>query len=128
MSKLPLNRLVGVLSGTTKYSPAFIKDLLYLSFSMQTTDPNSRLHPSRGHANGRYQFSWQVAYAIGVAHPLSVNVEAFGTSKISDEKIAALVSEYFDLRRQSIARMPLIVILTATISSSPGNTLIKPLI
>jgi S-adenosylmethionine synthetase len=46
----------------------------------------------------------QVAYAIGVAHPLSVNVETFSTAKISDEKIAALVSEYFDLRPGAIIR------------------------
>ena len=46
----------------------------------------------------------QVAYAIGVAHPLSVNVETFGTAKISDEKIAALISEYFDLRPGAIIR------------------------
>ncbi|MDO8753048.1 MAG: methionine adenosyltransferase [Anaerolineales bacterium] len=46
----------------------------------------------------------QVAYAIGVAHPLSVNVETFGTAKISDEKIAALVNEYFDLRPGAIIR------------------------
>jgi len=46
----------------------------------------------------------QVAYAIGVAHPLSVNVETFGTTKIADEKIAALVSEYFDLRPGAIIR------------------------
>jgi S-adenosylmethionine synthetase len=46
----------------------------------------------------------QVAYAIGVAHPLSVNVETFGTAKIADEKIAALVSEYFDLRPGAIIR------------------------
>ena len=46
----------------------------------------------------------QVAYAIGVAHPLSVNVETFGTAKIPDEKIAALVSEYFDLRPGAIIR------------------------
>jgi len=46
----------------------------------------------------------QVAYAIGVAHPLSINVETFGTGKISDEKIAALVSEYFDLRPGAIIR------------------------
>ncbi len=44
----------------------------------------------------------QVAYAIGVAHPLSVNVETFGTAKIADEKIAALVNEYFDLRPGAI--------------------------
>ena len=46
----------------------------------------------------------QVAYAIGVAHPLSINVETFGTGKIADEKIAALVSEYFDLRPGAIIR------------------------
>jgi S-adenosylmethionine synthetase len=46
----------------------------------------------------------QVAYAIGVAHPLSVNVETFGTARITDEKIAALVSEYFDLRPGAIIR------------------------
>ncbi len=46
----------------------------------------------------------QVAYAIGVAHPLSVNVETFGTAKISDEKISALVGEYFDLRPGAIIR------------------------
>jgi len=46
----------------------------------------------------------QVAYAIGVAHPLSVNVETFGTAKIDDEKISALISEYFDLRPGAIIR------------------------
>jgi S-adenosylmethionine synthetase len=46
----------------------------------------------------------QVAYAIGVAHPLSVNVETFGTGKIADEKIAALITEHFDLRPGAIIR------------------------
>lgn len=46
----------------------------------------------------------QVSYAIGVAHPLSVNVETFGTAKIADEKIASLVDEYFDLRPGAIIR------------------------
>jgi len=46
----------------------------------------------------------QVAYAIGVAHPLSVNVETFGTAKIPDDKIAKLVSEQFDLRPGAIIR------------------------
>ncbi|MBN1304224.1 MAG: methionine adenosyltransferase [Anaerolineales bacterium] len=46
----------------------------------------------------------QVAYAIGVAHPLSVNVETFGTGKIDDDKIAALVSQHFDLRPGAIIR------------------------
>jgi S-adenosylmethionine synthetase len=40
----------------------------------------------------------QVAYAIGVAHPVSVMVETFGTEHISRERIAALVDEHFDLR------------------------------
>jgi len=46
----------------------------------------------------------QVAYAIGVAHPLSINVETFGTGKISDEEIVALINEYFDLRPGAIIR------------------------
>ncbi|HWI08147.1 MAG TPA: methionine adenosyltransferase, partial [Solirubrobacteraceae bacterium] len=40
----------------------------------------------------------QVAYAIGVAHPVSVMVETFGTEKIGRELIAALIDEHFDLR------------------------------
>ena len=40
----------------------------------------------------------QVAYAIGVAHPVSVMVETFGTEKIDRARIAALVDEHFDLR------------------------------
>jgi S-adenosylmethionine synthetase len=40
----------------------------------------------------------QVAYAIGVAHPVSVMIETFGTEKISRAKIASLVDEHFDLR------------------------------
>jgi S-adenosylmethionine synthetase len=46
----------------------------------------------------------QVAYAIGVAHPLSVNVETFGTGKVPDEEIARLVIENFDLRPGAIIR------------------------
>jgi len=44
----------------------------------------------------------QVAYAIGVAHPLSVNVETFGTGAIPDDEIAELISEHFDLRPGAI--------------------------
>ncbi|HEV2787521.1 MAG TPA: methionine adenosyltransferase [Solirubrobacteraceae bacterium] len=40
----------------------------------------------------------QVAYAIGVAHPVSVMVETFGTEKIDRDRLAALVDEHFDLR------------------------------
>jgi len=46
----------------------------------------------------------QLAYAIGVAHPLSVNCETFGTGCIPDEKIASLILEYFDLRPGAIIR------------------------
>jgi S-adenosylmethionine synthetase len=44
----------------------------------------------------------QVAYAIGVAHPVSVLVETFGTAKIEEEKIAALIEAHFDLRPAAI--------------------------
>ena len=46
----------------------------------------------------------QVAYAIGVAHPVSVQVETFGTEKIAVERIEALVKEHFDLRPAAIVR------------------------
>ncbi len=44
----------------------------------------------------------QVAYAIGVAHPVSVLVETFGTGKLSEERIAELVKTTFDLRPAAI--------------------------
>lgn len=46
----------------------------------------------------------QLAYAIGVAHPLSINVETFGTGKIADDRIAELIRENFDLRPGAIIR------------------------
>ena len=46
----------------------------------------------------------QVAYAIGVAEPVSLNVNTFGTGKISDEKISKLLREYFDFRPAAIIR------------------------
>ena len=47
----------------------------------------------------------QISYAIGVAKPTSVMVTTFGTGKISDEKIADLVREHFDLRPRGIVQM-----------------------
>ena len=47
----------------------------------------------------------QVAYAIGVARPMNITVNTEGTGVISDEKIAALVSEHFDLRPKGIIQM-----------------------
>ena len=44
----------------------------------------------------------QVAYAIGISQPVSVNVHTYGTGVISDEKIGALVLQHFDLRPKAI--------------------------
>jgi S-adenosylmethionine synthetase len=44
----------------------------------------------------------QIAYAIGVAKPVSVLVDTFGTGTLSDEKIAAAVCSVFDLRPAAI--------------------------
>ena len=44
----------------------------------------------------------ELAYAIGVAHPVSVLVETFGTGRISDERLSKLVCECFDLRPAAI--------------------------
>ena len=46
----------------------------------------------------------QVAYAIGVAQPVSVMVETFGSGKISDEKIEKLIKAHFDLRPKAIVQ------------------------
>ena len=46
----------------------------------------------------------QVSYAIGVARPLSLMVETFGTGKISDDRITQLVREHFDMRPAAIIR------------------------
>ena len=44
----------------------------------------------------------QVSYAIGVADPTSISVNTFGTGRISDDAIAALISQHFDLRPRGI--------------------------
>lgn len=46
----------------------------------------------------------QVAYAIGVAHPVSIMVETFGSGKIADDKITNLLREFFDSRPAAILR------------------------
>jgi S-adenosylmethionine synthetase len=47
----------------------------------------------------------QISYAIGVAQPTSIMVTTYGTGKISDEKITALVKKHFDLRPKGIVHM-----------------------
>lgn len=46
----------------------------------------------------------QVAYAIGVAHPVSVRVQTFGTGKVSDDIIIQLINRHFDLRPAGIIK------------------------
>ncbi len=46
----------------------------------------------------------QIAYAIGIAHPVSVSVDTFGTGKISNDLIVELIREYFDLRPAAIIK------------------------
>lgn len=50
------------------------------------------------------RFEVQISYAIGVAKPLSVSVEAFGTGKVSDEDLQRIILEHFDLRPGAIIR------------------------
>ncbi|GAA6496470.1 methionine adenosyltransferase [Anaerostipes caccae] len=47
----------------------------------------------------------QLSYAIGVAHPTSINVDTFGTGKISSEDLVELIRKNFDLRPAGIIRM-----------------------
>lgn len=44
----------------------------------------------------------QIAYAIGISQPVSININSFGTGKISDERIKELVNAHFDLRPKAI--------------------------
>lgn len=47
----------------------------------------------------------QVSYAIGVAEPTSISINTFGTNKVSEEQIATLVREHFDLRPRGVIEM-----------------------
>ena len=46
----------------------------------------------------------QLSYAIGIAKPLSINVETFGTGTVEDSRIAEAISQVFDLRPRAIIR------------------------
>jgi len=48
------------------------------------------------------RFELQVSYAIGVAHPLSIAIETFGTGRVPDDQIVALINKHFDLRPAAI--------------------------
>ena len=47
----------------------------------------------------------QISYAIGVAHPTSIMVDTFGTGKVSNETLTALIKKHFDLRPKGIVNM-----------------------
>lgn len=47
----------------------------------------------------------QISYAIGIAQPISIHVETFGTGKISDDEIIELIRHHFDLRPYGIIKM-----------------------
>ena len=47
----------------------------------------------------------ELAYAIGVARPMSIMVDTFGTGRISDEKIVEIIRQEFDLRPDGIIKM-----------------------
>ena len=80
----------------------------------------------------------QVAYAIGVAHPVSLMVETFGTEKISRAEIKRLIEEHFDLRPgvvsrrsstctgRSTRRPPPTATSAATTTTSPGSAPTAP--
>ena len=47
----------------------------------------------------------QLSYAIGVAHPTSIEVDTFGTGKLSDDRLVEIIREHFDLRPSGIIKM-----------------------
>lgn len=47
----------------------------------------------------------QVSYAIGVAEPTSININTFGTAKLSDQRIIELIQQHFDLRPRGLIEM-----------------------
>ena len=48
------------------------------------------------------RFELEISYAIGVARPISISIETFGTGKIADERILGLIDRHFDLRPAAI--------------------------
>ena len=48
------------------------------------------------------RFEIEISYAIGIAHPLVVSIETFGTGHVPDERILGLIDSHFDLRPAAI--------------------------
>ena len=67
-----------------------------------TANPRMRFH---GSANDADKCEVQLSYAIGVAHPTSIEVDTFGTGKLSDDRLVEIIREHFDLRPAGIIKM-----------------------
>jgi S-adenosylmethionine synthetase len=50
------------------------------------------------------RFEIELAYGIGIARPISISVESFGTGRIPDERIQQLIEQHFDLRPAAIIK------------------------
>src|SRR5699024_8698968 len=48
------------------------------------------------------RFELEISYAIGIARPISVSIETYGTGRVSDERILGLIDQHFDLRPAAI--------------------------
>jgi S-adenosylmethionine synthetase len=48
------------------------------------------------------RFEIELSYAIGIAHPISVSIETFGTGRVPDDRILGLIEQHFDLRPAAI--------------------------
>jgi S-adenosylmethionine synthetase len=63
----------------------------------------------------------QVAYAIGVARPVGLYVETFGTAKVDEDKIAAAINKVFDLRPKAIIEQLELLRPIYSLTSSYGH-------
>jgi S-adenosylmethionine synthetase len=48
------------------------------------------------------RFEIELSYAIGIAHPISISIETFGTGRVADDRIRGLIDQHFDLRPAAI--------------------------
>ncbi len=81
----------------------------------------------------------QIAYAIGISRPVSINVNTFGTGKVGDSRIRELIEEHFDLRPKAIIQhldllrphlfedRCLWPFWPANVTNLPGNVLTRPM-
>jgi S-adenosylmethionine synthetase len=88
-----------------------------MSSYLFTSESVSEDHPDKL----AHQVSDTILVAIGVAQPTSIMVETFGTSKVLNEVLTALVREHFDLRPKGIVKMLDLLRLIYTKTASYGH-------